>query len=565
MKINKESKWKALFRILGLLKSYKKSMLLMVISLLTENIMGTIVLVYLLQELTNGALEGKMIKLVNISLAFLATLVVMTISIIISRSLNAHITAGIIRELRMNLLIHIERLSLSDIQMYHSGELLSITSNNLNVLQGLIQSDLVSLATQTLMLVLAIIYTLYINWKLLIFSLIIIPIAILFTNYLTKDIGNEMNNLQKQLANVNTVVQDVINGIKLLKVYNLQEFFKKKYDEHMNKALNNTLYIEKKRAYMIPISNAINMIPIILCGIYGSYLVIQEQMTTGNLMAMIQLVAYLTIPLKSIPHLITNIRGNLGASYQVFEILDKKLENNEGYEIASINVNPIIEFENVTFSYDTNPVLDNVSFKVDKGTITVIVGKSGRGKSTLLKLICRLYEPQEGKIKVFDQEYKHWNIESLRDNIAYVSQDTLLFPGTIAENIRYGNAMATMKEIIACSKKACLHEYIMTLPNGYETQIERLGANLSGGQKQRLAIARALLKNAPILMLDEATSGLDYETEKEVLESIMSSIGEKAIFIITHNLQSIKQADYIFDMDEGKIKHYDIKNKNLIG
>jgi ATP-binding cassette, subfamily B, bacterial len=288
---------------------------------------------------------------------------------------------------------------------------------------------------------------------------------------------------------------------------------------------------------------------------FGGYLVIQNQLTFGSLFAFINLLNFVVNPLGSLPNIIASISEASGAAQRIFEILDHEVERKSGStsqpqkESASV-----IRFKDVDFAYQANtPVLKGLNLDIQQGQTVAIVGHSGGGKSTLLKIILGYYPLPGGQVSLFGRDLQEWQLAAARNQMAFVAQDTYLFPVSIAENIRCGKPDATQAEIEGAARLANIHDFIATLPEGYNTLVGERGARLSGGQRQRISLARAILKDAPILLLDEPTSALDTESETLVQEALDRFTANRTTLVIAHRLSTIKDADRVLVLDEGKI------------
>lgn len=300
------------------------------------------------------------------------------------------------------------------------------------------------------------------------------------------------------------------------------------------------------------------MISIGIAGViwYGSYLITTGQLTPGGFVSFITALLMLYHPIKSIGSNFTNVQMSLLAMERVFSVLDEQPHIHNSPNAVRITwIKSDIQFDNVWFEYEANrPVLKGISLDVKKGQTIAFVGNSGGGKSTMVSLLPRFYDVRQGAIKIDGRDIREIELDSLRDQIAIVFQDNVLFAGTIRNNILLGNADATEQDIRQAVHNACLDEFISSLPNGLDTEIGERGTKLSGGQKQRVAIARAFLKNAPIVILDEATSALDNKSEEIVQQAIYNLMEDRTVFIIAHRLSTVKNADQIVVIDHGEIR-----------
>jgi ABC-type multidrug transport system fused ATPase/permease subunit len=289
--------------------------------------------------------------------------------------------------------------------------------------------------------------------------------------------------------------------------------------------------------------------------LYGGYLAINGGITTGELFAFVFLVQYLIEPLTEIPQMFSQVRVATAAHERIRDVLDLPEERVKGLPVQDPSSHDVvIECKDISFQYsEVSPVLQSVSFRVLRNQTIAIVGSSGAGKSTIFQLLCGHHQPQDGAIYFCGEDMQKLNLEEVRSRISIVSQDTFLFPDTIFENISYGNPDAAMEDIVSAAKAAFIHDFIMTLPDGYQTMIGERGIRLSGGQKQRVSIARAFLKKAPVLLFDEATSALDTESETSIQRNLSDIAGQCTMLVIAHRLSTIINADEIIVLHEGRI------------
>lgn len=298
----------------------------------------------------------------------------------------------------------------------------------------------------------------------------------------------------------------------------------------------------------------IRQVPVLVTAAYGGYLAINGQMTPGSLFAFLYLLHFLIEPMAPFTDLIPQLRAATAAADRIIGVLQHPIEWTGGQSFALDPARPIIEYADVSFAYNGQVgVLNEMNFSIPHHRTVALVGPSGSGKSTVFKLLCGFYEPDEGSVKLNDRKLDQWNLEAVRRQLSLVAQDTYLFPATVAENIAYGHPGATRDEIIKAARAANAHDFIMNLPHGYDTLVGERGNRLSGGQRQRLGIARAILKNAPILLLDEPTSALDVQSEALVQEALERMMGGRTVLVIAHRMSTIKQADEILVLDHGRI------------
>jgi ABC-type multidrug transport system fused ATPase/permease subunit len=326
-----------------------------------------------------------------------------------------------------------------------------------------------------------------------------------------------------------------------------------KFEQADDYALENTLKSQKRTAITNPLQVVIRWVPLVSCAIYGGYMAYDGKITAGSLLAFILLLNYVLDPLASFPYMLGDIKVSVTSVNRIREILEQPIERS-GIESKVEASNIAVKLENVCFNYNASvDVLKNISFDIAQNTSVAIVGSSGSGKTTLFKLLCGFYTPTSGSIELYDKKLEQLDINFARELFSLVSQDVYLFPVSVAENISYGNINATMDQIMRAAKLANAEEFILKLPEGYNTLVGERGIKLSGGQRQRIAIARAFLKNSPILLLDEPTSALDLQSEALVQEALDRFMKDRTVIIIAHRLSTIKSVNQILVMDKGSI------------
>ena len=395
----------------------------------------------------------------------------------------------------------------------------------------------------------------YNSWQLAIIAIFILGCAIIPLSRVKSRIKSVTNKSESENAVIITSYNEAYNGSKVIKAYNLYDIQNLKFDEQLNNLFKLRIKITQRTGSISPIMHVIVSIGIGLAIGYGSHLIHNGTITSGNFVSFITALIMLYTPIKGLGGNVKGMQTAMLALERVMKNLEAKLyiiDKPNALTLDDLKNN--IEFENVSFEYKKGiPVLKNINFTVNKGETMALVGNSGGGKSTIVNLIPRFYKIKQGAIKFDGINIADFKIKSLRDNISVVFQDNFLFAGTIKENILMGKPKATDLEINEAVENACLREFILTLENGLDTYIGERGVLLSGGQKQRIAIARAFIKNAPIVILDEATSALDNQSEAIVQKAIDNLMKDKTVFVIAHRLSTIQNADKIAVINEGEL------------
>ncbi|MDF2965155.1 MAG: Multidrug resistance protein [Rickettsiaceae bacterium] len=463
----------------------------------------------------------------------------------------------ILTDMQMALYKHLLYADLSLITQHSAGRLISRFTNDITLMRGAVSNLLIGMAKHFLSATLLVVVMFKLEPELSVLVFFVFPLAI----YPVMKIGRKMRKIssstQEELGNYTAKLDEVFTSIRVIKSYQGEE--KEFYRAKM--IVENIFKLYKRAARFdsltSPIMEILSGIAFALILWYGGIKVMQGKSTLGSLMAFITAFFAAYRPLKSLVALNINLQDGLAAAKRLFTLLDTKpqIVNREGAR-ELICGKASIEFKDISLQLSDREVIKNLDIKVPAGKTVAIVGKSGSGKTTLTNLLVRFYEPDQGRIYINGQDINNVTLDSLRKHIALVTQDIMLFDATIAENIAYGKSDASMDSIIEAAKAAHAHEFIEKLPNKYDTIIGTNGASLSGGQRQRLSIARAFLKNAPILILDEATSALDPISEKEVQLSLKRLQAGKTTIIIAHKLSTIIDADIIFVMKNGEVAEY---------
>jgi len=435
-----------------------------------------------------------------------------------------------------------------------TGELMSRITNDIGTMQDGIANIVTGLFRDLISIIGLLGYLFYLNWQLALLSFVVIPVTIYPAQLIGKKIKKSSGRSLNIMGGITAILQETFSGIKVIKAFGLE-----------NQAIHrfrtaNLEYYHQIRKYFkyeslaTPVSELIISFGIAGVVYLGGSQVISGRMTTIGLLAFIGSVTMLSRPLNKLQGAYSVMQRSAGAAERVFKLLDEPKQIAERPGALSIGrSNGMVEFRNVSFSYGEREVLHNVSLKAESNHMTALVGPSGGGKTTLVSLLPRFYDVTEGSISIDGHDIRDMTLKSLTNQIALVDQETTLFHESIANNIRYGKPDATLEEIIEAAKAAFAHDFILQLPDGYDTSIGDRGVRLSGGQRQRICIARALLKNAPILILDEATSALDTESEQMVQRALDNLMLNRTTFVIAHRLSTVLHADTIIVLEGGQI------------
>jgi len=461
----------------------------------------------------------------------------------------------VISDINNDLFSHLIRADLSFFEKNQSGQLVSRFISDTAVLRAAVIESLLGAGKNVFTIIALISVMFYQDWRLSILSLFVFPSSAYIVNRLGKKMRRVAKNAQERTGDFSAILGQSFQGIKHIKSYATEDYECKR----VNTIIENIYALMCKSfrvsAITSPMSEILSGLAIVAIVIYGGYQVIEGTSTAGKLFSFITAFLLAFDPMKQLAKLSTVMQMGLASAERLFNLLDIKpmITDKVGAQHLS-SANPSIAFENVTFMYKEGAsVVSDVSFNVPAGKTVALVGASGSGKSTVLKLIPRFYDVTDGTIKIHGIDIRDVTLSSLRKNIALVSQEVAIFGDSIKENIAYGSPDASFEQIEDAAKLAAAHEFIMALPQGYETVVGENGMTLSGGQRQRVSIARAILKNAPILLLDEATSALDTTSEKQVQAAIEKLQQGKTTVVVAHRLSTVMNSDVIYVMDAGKI------------
>lgn len=460
----------------------------------------------------------------------------------------------IVSDMREKLYNHIQNLSLSFFTETPTGVLISRITNDVNLIQGSVSNALTGLIKDTFTIFALTGVVFYRNWKLAIIACLIFPLAIIPIKEFGKRLRKFSRKSQQRMGSLTSFLHETIVGNRIVKAFNMEEYEKQRFAQENEKFFKTVLKRVKIRAISHPIMELLGGIGVAAIIWVGGYSVIRGDSTPGTFFSFLTALLMLYAPIRDLSKVNLEVQEGLAAASRVYEILDKQSDIKEDED--AIPLPPIskgIEFRNVSFRYGKETVLNNISLYVHVGEILAIVGMSGAGKTSLVNLLPRFYDVEQGQILIDGIDIRKVTLKSLRDQIGLVTQQTILFNDTVRNNISYGSPKRSDEEIIEAAKAANAHEFILRLPDGYNTIIGEQGVKLSGGERQRISIARAILKDAPILILDEATSSLDSESEQEVQNALGRLMKGRTVFVIAHRLSTIRNANRIIVLSEGRI------------
>lgn len=461
----------------------------------------------------------------------------------------------VVRDIRSNLYGKLMRLPMSYYTAERKGNIYSRFTNDVIEVEWSVMGALEAMFRQPVMIVLYLISLLFISWQLTLFVLVVLPVSGLIIGRIGKSLKRTAKKGQSEMGKVVAFLEEAVSGIRIIKGFTAEKSFEDRFTALNDRHFRLMVRLFRKQYLASPLSESLSAIAIALILWFGGGLVLEGKMLNGEFfIAYIVIFSQMISPAKTLTEAFSRVQRGISASERIDEVLN---EDEKILEIAEpISVSDFtgkISFENVNFQYETTPVLKNVNFEVRKGESIALVGPSGGGKSTLVDLLPRFYEVLDGSIKIDGININDYKVEDLRNLFGIVSQQSILFNDSVRNNLLIGNPKASEKEIIDSLHAANAHGFVMSLPEGIDTNIGEGGSKLSGGQKQRLSIARAILKNPPIMILDEATSALDTESERLVQSALDKLLEGRTSFVIAHRLSTVQNAAKIMVVEQGEI------------
>ncbi|NIM19434.1 MAG: ATP-binding cassette domain-containing protein [Candidatus Latescibacteria bacterium] len=480
--------------------------------------------------------------------------------------LTVYLEQKVLYRIRRAVYAHVQCLPLSYFAREKTGHIISRITNDVTQLRGAIVGVAASILRNVLMTLIALLIILSISWKLSLLTIVVLPLNVLLVGKIGKKLKKRSFRTQEGMAEMTAVLEETISGMRVVKAFNAGEHEKRRFDRFSDKHLKQFLKMKLWGALSSPSSEFLGTISVVLIMWYGGSLVLRGVIAPENLMLFVGAMIWVVTPVKNLSKLNNVIQESLASAQRVFAILDLPAEPlDERFGGREATFEKSIRFETVDFEYQPGkPVLREVDFSVEPGEIIAIVGPSGAGKTTLVDLIPRFYTPTSGRILFDGVDSRDIQLRSLRSLMGIVTQETILFNDTAKNNIAYGRDDYPAEKIIQAAKAANAHDFIVELPESYNTVIGERGTQLSGGQRQRIAIARAILKDPKILIFDEATSALDTESEMLVQEAIERLLKGRTTFVIAHRLSTVQNADRILVLENGVMKECGTHSELLI-
>ena len=469
--------------------------------------------------------------------------------------LMLHMSQKVVRKMRSDVFSKLMELPVGYFDQHLSGDIISRLSYDIDVINTSLSSDLVQICASVITVIGSLIMMIIISPPLVLVMLVMIPMSILYTKYMAGKTRPLFRKRSEKLGELNGFTEEMVSGQKTIKAYAREAVTLRKYDVCNTDAVDAYYNADYYGSIVGPTVNFINNISLSLVTIFGAILYLFGRMTLGNISSFVLYSRKFSGPINEAANIISELQSACAAAERVFRVLDEECEVRDIYGAEVLeHVQGDVAMEDVSFGYfKDKTIIRDLTLRAPKGSLTAIVGPTGAGKTTIINLLMRFYDVDSGKVYVDGKETREVTRESLRGAYAMVLQDTWVFQGTIFENIAYGKKDATMEEVVAAAKAARIHSYIKRLPEGYQTVLDEDGMNISKGQKQLLTIARAMLLDAKMLILDEATSNVDTRTEIQIQKAMRRLMADKTCFVIAHRLSTIQNADMILVIDHGNV------------
>lgn len=477
-------------------------------------------------------------------------------------TIQGYIMAGVSQkvtyELRRAMSEKMDRLPLKYFDSKTHGEIQSRVVNDIETVNQTLSQSLTQIITSITMIIGILIMMIRINLLMTITALIVLPLSMLVIRLIIGKTQRHFKAQQKYLGEVNSHVEEMYTGHTIVKAFNREEASEEVFDEYNEKLYESAWKSQFLSGLMMPLTNFIGNLAYVAVCILGGHLALNGSITIGNIQAFIQYVRSFNQPVSQVANVANLLQSTAAAAERVFELLDEEEEVSDQKAdgtpaLSRENLRGAVGFEHVGFGYEEELIIKDFNFQVQPGQRVAIVGPTGAGKTTIVKLLLRFYELNQGRITVDGNDIRDYSRKELRGMFGMVLQDTWLFNGTVRDNIRYGKMEATDEEVVEAAKAAHIHHFIMTQPKGYDMEINEEADNISQGQKQLLTIARAILADTPIMILDEATSSVDTRTEALIQQAMANLMKDRTSFIIAHRLSTIRDADWILVMNHGDI------------
>ncbi|MDE7324173.1 MAG: ABC transporter ATP-binding protein/permease [Lachnospiraceae bacterium] len=513
----------------------------------------------LIAQAADGVMGGQQVDFEAFMTPLLRMIVLGTAAAYLKGIFSNHYSAMVQRDVRASLGKHLVRLPFSYFDEMGSGSIITRLISDMDELGRFFSEILPNLLVNLIVVVTATIYLVQMDALLIVVLFASYPVMLIVADRLSKKLAQIAQKLRTHMDECNKKAYDAIQGIVIGRSYNLYEVQKKEIDTVIDRKVDQACRSTRISSMGWVLKNVITTIPVIVCYLFALYETMQGRITVGEMLAFTVVLSRILYPIGDIVFCANDIREAAVSLRRIQEIYNQKEEQTGGRVQTLPDCSkdlPAIEWNNVSFGYSSSgdhPVLNGMSFGIETGEQTAFVGGSGEGKSTIFKLLCGFYDRDNGQYRLFGHPFEEWDLEAARSCFSEVSQNVFLFPGTIRQNVACGKEYATDEEVVMACRNANIHDFIIQLPDGYETIVGERGVRLSGGQRQRISIARAFLKDAPILLLDEPTAAVDVEAEQKIQEAVERIASGRTVIVIAHRLSTVRNAKRIYVVNGGKI------------
>jgi subfamily B ATP-binding cassette protein MsbA len=541
-------------RLLALVKSQWPRLSLALLCMLLVAVI-TPVKPYLVKPIVDEIFVKKNIKMLEL-LPFVIIIIYILEAVFLfgQTYLMNYVGQDLIRRLRDELYSHIQMLSLSFFHKHETGVLMARITNDVSIIKGMVSDAAAGVVKDSLSIIGLLCVIFYLDWKLAMIAVTVLPLAALLIVNFGKRMRKLSTRRQEAMADMSSLLHETFTGTRIVKAFGMEPYENRRFFEKTARLFKYEIKAVIVKGISSPVMGLLGGIGVALIVWYGGNKVISGISTPGTFFSFMTALIMFYQPIKAISKLNNTVQEGLAAAVRIYAILDTDSDIVEGREALELNrKRHSVVFENVSFKYEDQMVLRNINLQVKAGEIVALVGMSGGGKTTLVNLVPRFYDVTKGAVLIDGHDVRDVTIASLRSQIGIVTQDPILFNDTIRCNIAYGNPKALESDIAAAARAAYAYDFVRSFPEGFDTVVGEKGVRLSGGEKQRICIARALLKNAPVLILDEATSSLDSESELAVQEALENLMRGRTTFVIAHRLSTIRNADRIIVIVDGRI------------
>lgn len=552
------NQWQTIRRIWRYMRKERLAVIIAIITVLMFTILqlvgpwliGVIIDDYILQKDINGTIDMTLI-LAGTYVAAFAVTYIQTLSMIF-------VAQKTIRRLRAQLFQKLQRLPIRFFDRNQQGDLMSRVTNDIDSLNMALTQSITQILSSVLMVVGVAAAMFLLQWRLALVALIVIPLIVFVTKQIIRRSSVNYRARQRDLGNLNGYIEETISGTEVITLFGQEQHVSEQFHVKNEKLRNSALHAETISGMMGPFNNAMNGIGLTLVIGAGAFFILKGYMTVGVLAAFVTYTRQFFRPINQLSNLLNVFQAAIAGAERVFDVLDEDDEPSDKKDaVVAKQFDGHVTFNNISFSYvDDKPVLKNISLQANKGDMIALVGPTGSGKTTITNLLTRFYDVDSGTITIDGRNIEDYTMHSLREHVGIVLQDTYLFKGTIRDNIRFAKLDATDEEVEEAAKVAYAHQFIRHLPEQYDTMLTSGGTNLSQGQRQLLAIARAILEDPHILILDEATSNVDTRTEVHIQKGLLNLMQGRTSFVIAHRLKTIEQATNIYVLQQGAITEH---------